>query len=83
VIDIAYHSWVNDEFAKGGWMMNRPGFFTTGAVELQKPHGNVYFAGSDISASEPGSIEGALSSGAQAARDVSIGLELSKERSKI
>lgn len=72
VVDIAYHSWVTDEFAKGGWMMNRPGFFTTGAVELRKPHGNIYFAGGDISESEAGSIEGALSSGAQAARTVSI-----------
>ena len=74
VVDIAYHSWVTDEFAKGGWMMNRPDFFTSGAVELRKPHGNIYFAGSDISESEPGSIEGALASGARAARDVSIGL---------
>ncbi|GLI78731.1 hypothetical protein PoHVEF18_007052 [Penicillium ochrochloron] len=74
VVDIAYHSWVGDEYSKGGWMMNRPGFFTTGAVELRRPHGNIHFAGSDVSASEPGSIEGALSSGAQAARDVSIKL---------
>jgi monoamine oxidase len=74
VVDVAYHSWVTDEFAKGGWMMNRPGFFTTGAVELRKPHGNIHFAGSDISESEPGSIEGALSSGARAARDVAIKL---------
>lgn len=70
VVDIAYHSWATDEFAKGGWMMNRPGFFTTGAVELRKPHGNIHFAGGDISESEPGSIEGAMSSGAQAARRV-------------
>ncbi|CEO59603.1 Putative Amine oxidase [Penicillium brasilianum] len=74
VVDIAYHSWVADEFAKGGWMMNRPGFFTTGAVELRKPHGNIQFAGGDISESEAGSIEGALSSGAHAARTVSIKL---------
>ncbi|KAJ5547725.1 hypothetical protein N7513_004959 [Penicillium frequentans] len=71
VIDIAYHSWATDEFAKGGWMMNRPGFFTTGAVDLRKPHGNIQFAGGDISDSEPGSIEGAMSSGAQAASNVS------------
>ncbi|KAJ1715151.1 amine oxidase [Aspergillus flavus] len=74
VVDFAYHSWVGDEFSKGGWMMNRPGFFTTGAAELRRPHGNIHFAGSDVSASEPGSIEGALSSGAQAARDVLIKL---------
>lgn len=81
VVDIAYHSWVTDEFAKGGWMMNRPGFFTTGAVELRKPQGNIHFAGSDLAENEPGSIEGALSSGARAARNVS--LKLAKERSKL
>ncbi|KAJ5900610.1 uncharacterized protein N7473_004680 [Penicillium subrubescens] len=81
VVDIAYHSWVGDEYSKGGWMMNRPGFFTTGAVELRRPHGNIHFAGSDVSASEPGSIEGALSSGAQAARDVSIKLTKQKLQS--
>ncbi|KAJ5784627.1 uncharacterized protein N7503_009839 [Penicillium pulvis] len=74
VVDIAYHSWATDEFAKGGWMMNRPGFFTTGAVDLRKPHGNIQFAGGDISDSEPGSIEGAMSSGAQAASNVSFRL---------
>jgi monoamine oxidase len=74
VVDIAYHSWVGDEFSKGGWMTNRPRFFTTGAVELRRPHGNIHFAGSDVSASEPGSTEGALSSGAPSARDVSIKL---------
>lgn len=78
VVDTAYHSWATDEFARGGWMMNRPGFFTTGAVELRKPHGNIHFAGGDISESEPGSIEGALSSGAQAARTVSF--TLAKEK---
>jgi monoamine oxidase len=81
VVDIAYHSWVGDEFSKGGWMMNRPGCFTTGAVVLRQPHGNIHFAGSDISASEAGSIEGALSSGAQAARDVSI--KLAKRRPEL
>ena len=81
VVDIAYHSWVSDEFAKGGWMMNRPGFFPTGAAELRKPHGNIYFAGGDISESEPGSIEGALSSGIQAARKVSINLIGGKDNS--
>ncbi|KAJ5478477.1 hypothetical protein N7530_003986 [Penicillium desertorum] len=81
VVDIAYHSWVGDEFSKGGWMMNRPGCFTTDAVVLRQPHGNIHFAGSDISASEAGSIEGALSSGAQAARDVSI--KLAKRRPEL
>jgi monoamine oxidase len=81
VVDIVYHSWVGDEVSKGGWMMNRPGCFTTGAVVLRQPHGNIHFAGSDISASEAGSIEGALSSGAKAARDVST--KLAKRRPEL
>ncbi|KXG51287.1 Amine oxidase [Penicillium griseofulvum] len=81
VVDIAYHSWAGDEFSKGGWMMSHPGCFIPGAVVLRQPHGNIHFAGSDISASEAGSIEGALSSGAQAACDVSI--KLAKRRPEL
>jgi monoamine oxidase len=58
--------------------MNRPGFFITSVVELRKLYRNIYFVGSDISKSEPGSIEGALSSGVRAAYDVAI--KLAKER---
>lgn len=60
VVNIAYHSWVGDEFSKGGWMMNPPRFCTTNAVELRQALGNIHFAGNDVLASEPGSIEGAI-----------------------
>lgn len=74
VVDTACHNWVTDEFSQGGWMMHRPGTFTGAGAEIRKPHGNIRFAGSDLSATEPGSIEGALASGAIAARDVSQAL---------
>ena len=81
VVDTACHDWVADEFSKGGWMMHRPGTFTRAASEIRKPHGNIRFAGSDLSAIAPGSIEGALASGAIAARDLSK--SLTKERTSI
>ncbi|KAB8231165.1 flavin monoamine oxidase family protein [Aspergillus alliaceus] len=74
VVDTACHDWVEDEFSKGAWMMHRPGTFTNAGPEIRKPHGNIRFAGSDLSAIQPGSIEGALASGAVAARDLSIAL---------
>ncbi|KAA8643950.1 hypothetical protein EYZ11_006361 [Aspergillus tanneri] len=74
VVDTACHDWAADEFSKGGWMMHRPGMLTGAAREIRKLHGNIRFAGSDLSATEPGSIEGALASGAAAARDISAAL---------
>ncbi|KWX25841.1 amino acid oxidase [Mycolicibacterium wolinskyi] len=70
VIDTASHDWATDEFSKGGWMMHRPGHFTRGAPLLRTPHGRIHFAGSDIAGIEAGAIEGAMSSGASAARNV-------------
>lgn len=75
VVDTAGHDWTVDEFCKGGWMMHRPGNLTVAAPQMRKLHGRVRFAGSDIATIEPGSIEGALESGAAAARDVAILLE--------
>ncbi|KAL4890012.1 hypothetical protein BDV59DRAFT_209955 [Aspergillus ambiguus] len=71
VVDTVYHDWVTDEYSQGGWMMHRPGTFTGAGPEIRKPHGNIRFAGSDLSATAPGSIEGALASGAIVARDLS------------
>ena len=56
--------------AIGGWMMHRPGNLTCAAPQMRKLHGRVRFAGSDIASVEPGSIEGAMESGAAAAQEV-------------
>lgn len=54
--------------------MHRPGHLTGAAVQIRKPHGCVHFAGSDIASMDAGSIEGAMESGASAARNVSASL---------
>jgi monoamine oxidase len=75
VIDTAYHNWVSDEFSKGAWMMHRPGYVTTAAPQMRKSHGRVHFAGADIAALDVTAIEGAMETGAVAARDISIKLK--------
>lgn len=74
VVDTASHNWVTDEFSQGAWMMHRPGYLTGAAVQIRNPYGRIHFAGSDIAALDGGAIEGALDSGASAARDVSTAL---------
>jgi monoamine oxidase len=74
VVATACHDWVGDEFSRGGWMMHRPGTLTTGPPLFRKPHGNIYFAGADIATWGIGTIEGAMASGALAARDLSMAL---------
>lgn len=74
VLETASHDWATDEFSKGGWMMHRPGHFSKGAPLLRKPHGRTHFAGSDIAGIEAGAIEGAMSTGANAARNVAAAL---------
>lgn len=83
VIDMAYHDWVADEFSKGGWMMHRPGTLTVGAPVFRQPHGDIYFAGSDLSTREGGSIEGAVESGVRAARDIVARLRVTKKSSSL
>ncbi|GFF23229.1 pseudooxynicotine oxidase [Aspergillus udagawae] len=74
VVDTACHDWVADGFSKGGWMMHQPGTLTTGPPLFRKPHGNIYFAGADVATWQIGTIEGAMASGALAARDLSRAL---------
>ncbi|KAF3401704.1 Pseudooxynicotine oxidase [Penicillium rolfsii] len=77
VVATASHSWVEDEFSKGGWMMHRPGHFTDGAAKIRQGLGRIRFAGSDIAGFDVGAIEGAMDSGAAAARDVAAALATS------
>lgn len=70
VIETATHDWVGDEFSQGAWMVHRPGQLTGAAREILRPHGRVYFAGGDIAAVNPGSIEGAMDSAAFCARNI-------------
>ena len=70
VIDTAGHDWADDEFTQGTWMMMRPGQMSTVIADIQKPHGRIHFAGSDIAPLFMGWIEGALESGALTAHRV-------------
>lgn len=68
VLEVACHNWNEDSFSQGGWMMHRPGHFLNGARALREVQGRVIFAGSDIATMNTGFIEGAMSSGAAAAK---------------
>lgn len=74
VRETACHDWVTDEFSKGGFMLHRPGHFTGGATQLREAHGRIHFAGSDIAGVEAGAIEGAMDTGAHAARSIDAAL---------
>ncbi|OHU79080.1 flavin monoamine oxidase family protein [Mycobacteroides chelonae] len=74
VVDTASHSWGADEFSKGGWVWHRPGNLTGGAAQLRAVSGRVRFAGSDIAGLGAGGVEGALETGAAAAREVATEL---------
>lgn len=74
VVDTDGHDWALDEFSQGTWMMMRPGQLSSAVADIQKPHGRVHFAGSDIAPSFVGWIEGALESGALTARAVARAL---------
>ncbi|MFE5483945.1 flavin monoamine oxidase family protein [Streptomyces sp. NPDC056527] len=74
VVDTAVHDWVGDEFSQGTWVHHRPGHLTKAAPGLREPHGRIHFAGGDIAAFGVGGIDGAIESGARAARDVTAAL---------
>ncbi|KAL6241711.1 hypothetical protein RBB50_011493 [Rhinocladiella similis] len=70
VVDVVCQNWAMDEFSKGGWVNHRPGNLTGALPLIRKPHGRIYFAGSDVAALYPGAIEGAMQSATVAAREV-------------
>jgi monoamine oxidase len=74
VLETASHDWATDQFSQGTFVMHRPGNLTEAAPQMRKPHGRIHFAGSDIAALDLGSIEGAMESGASAARNVAAAL---------
>jgi monoamine oxidase len=65
-----WHDWNADPFARGTWATAIPGREALLSPERFPPHGRLVFATSDIAVREAGWIEGALISGAAAARAV-------------
>lgn len=71
------HDWMNDPLAKGAWSCWGSGCMTRYQQELQKPHGNIFFASADWADGWRGFVDGALESGQKAANDVASRLNAS------
>jgi len=63
------HEWRQDPFAKGGWYVPPPGVLSTSHAALGRPEGRLSFAGADVAIRWIGWIDGALETGARAARE--------------
>lgn len=74
VLSARAYDWSSDPFARGTWMANRPGQLSSAASSLQQPEGRLLFAGSDIATRWIGWIDGALETGAIAARQALVRL---------
>ncbi|GAA4975934.1 flavin monoamine oxidase family protein [Yinghuangia aomiensis] len=69
VVEVACHDWNADPYARGAWFAPKPGQWALLAAFLQ-PHGRVVFAGSDISPTSLGYMDGAVVSGRAAAERI-------------
>lgn len=70
VIAIDSHDWNKDEFSAGTWMAYGPGQISKYSAGMQEPHGRIVFANSDLANGWAGWIDGAIESGAAAAKRV-------------
>ena len=64
------HDWISDRFSKGTWLAWPPGWAAEIASQLGRPQGRLAFAGSDIAIEGAGYIEGAITSGREAAASI-------------
>lgn len=69
-------AWPDDPWAMGSYSGYGPGQYTRFSGFVAQPEGGVHFAGEHTSLSSPGYLDGAIASGARAAREVlsSLGL---------
>jgi monoamine oxidase len=67
VLDFRATDWGADQYIRGGWSFMRPGQLTRLSQAIQRPHGRVAFAGSDIANGWTGFVDGAMESGITAA----------------
>ncbi|ACU38282.1 flavin monoamine oxidase family protein [Actinosynnema mirum] len=67
------HDWGADPYARGGWALRKPKQLTNQLPAIQRPHGRVAFATSDIASGWVGFVEGAIESGANAGKQA-VGL---------
>jgi len=73
------HDWMNDPLAKGVWSCWGSKSMTMYLQELQKAHGNVFFASADWADAWRGFVDGALESGLKTAQEVAEKLNVDPE----
>lgn len=64
------HDWTNDPYSRGAHGMYGPGQLSKFLKALQRPAGNIHFAGSDWSDGWRGYVDGAIQSGMEAAEKI-------------
>lgn len=70
ILEVAAHKWMDDPLAKSTWLIQRPGQYSRGQAELQRPEGDLHFASADIANIWAGFFDGAIESGMSTARRV-------------
>lgn len=68
------HNWTTDPLTQGTWCTYKPGQLIRFADELARPEGRIFFAGADHGEGWRGFIDGAIGSGAKAAKAVARAL---------
>lgn len=66
------HDWISDRFSKGTWLVWPPGWASGVTSRLGRPQGRLAFAGSDTAIEGGGYIEGAITSGRDAAANIGL-----------
>ena len=69
------HDWIADTASRGTWLTSRPHRLDLVDPARFRPHGALVFAGSDVAAEHAGWFEGALRTGAAAARHLAARLD--------
>lgn len=69
VLAVGGNDWTNDPFSLTTWGSMRPGQTSRSLADLQRPEGEVFFAGGDIANGWGGYMDGAIESGIKAGRD--------------
>ena len=74
LVDHRSHDWMGDAASRGTWLTSPAGRLDLIDPARFRPHGLIAFAGSDVAEQHAGWFEGALSSGAAAARHLAARL---------
>ena len=74
VVDSFAYEWTRDPFSLGTYCTLRPMQLTQSLRELQRPEGEIFFAGADIANGWRGFIDGAIESGMRVGHEVAESL---------